>query len=124
MSKSSSFLPFLIIFLISILTGRSNSKGKGKGKTNTPQTSQTSQTAAAPARRAQAKSKPAVDMIHWRAAREQECAYGEENHRFSHNSERRVAQLDGYLKAGLIDRKEYAQMLERYQRMDREAGLD
>ena len=47
-----------------------------------------------------------------------DCEYGEVNHNYSHDGDRRVAQLDGYLKAGLIDKKEYAQMLERYHQQD------
>ena len=63
-------------------------------------------TASAPMKRSAAKTE------------EHDCDYGNVNHEFSHRNEGRIAQLDGYLKAGLIDRKEYQQMLERYRRQE------
>ena len=124
MSRIASFLPMLILLVFSSLISGKGKKGKTTPERKTPSRdygqTKTPQPAAARTGRAAAKK----DSVHWRAAREEECAYGDVNHRYSHNADRRVAQLDGYLKAGLIDRKEYAQMLERYQRMDREAGLD
>ena len=51
-----------------------------------------------------------------RNAHGDDCAYGEANHEYSHQDDRRLQQLQGYLKAGLIDQKEYREMLERYRR--------
>ena len=118
-SRFISFLPMLILIVISSLANN----GK-KAKKTAARSGQNAPAAAAPARKMPVRLRNVADAVHWRTAREVECAYGEVNHRYSHNTDRRVAQLDSYLKAGLIDRKEYAQMLERYHRMDREAGLD
>ena len=49
-----------------------------------------------------------------RSARDDDCAYGEANHEYSHQDDRRLQQLQGYLKAGLIDEKEYREMIQRY----------
>ena len=48
--------------------------------------------------------------------RKDEFDYGEASHRYSHVSDKRLRQVESYLKAGLIDKKEYQQMLERYSR--------
>ncbi|MBQ3275551.1 MAG: hypothetical protein IJH47_00650 [Oscillospiraceae bacterium] len=60
---------------------------------------------AAPVRRA-----PAVTR---RNAHDDDCAYGEVNHEYSHQDDRRLQQLEGYLKAGLIDQMEYREMVAR-----------
>ena len=121
MSRSSSFLPVLIIYIIFIVLRAVGGKNKKAGQKNDQQApARPTRAAAAPKSAVKASGKPAA----WHPDAEDECVYGEVNHRYSHSSERRVAQLTGYLKAGLIDKKEYAQMLERYTRMDREAGLD
>ena len=44
----------------------------------------------------------------------EECEYGAENHEYSHEEERRVAQLDNFLKNGIIDKAEYQVLLKRY----------
>ena len=121
MSRFSSFLPVLIIYIIFIVLRAAGGKNKKAGQKTEKQTpARPTRTAAVSRAAAKAAGKPAA----WHPDAEDECVYGEVNHRYSHSSERRVAQLTGYLKAGLIDKKEYAQMLERYTRMDREAGLD
>ena len=51
-----------------------------------------------------------------RSAHDDDCEYGDANHEYSHQNDRRLQQLNGYLKAGLIDQKEYREMLERYRR--------
>lgn len=115
MSRISSFLPILFLLIFSILS-RGNGKGKKPdAKTGSPAPAQPAGTAAARTR----TRTPAR-----RASKDGDCEYGEVNHRYSHSVERRTAQLNGYLQAGLIDKKEYNQMLERYKRMDQEAGLD
>ena len=113
MSKISSFLPILFLLIFSIL-----SRGNGKGKKTDAKTG-----SPAPARPA-APASGRTRVSARRASKDDDCEYGEVNHQYSHSVERRTAQLDGYLKAGLIDKKEYNQMLERYKRMDQEAGLD
>ena len=45
---------------------------------------------------------------------ERDCEYGDENHSFSHDSEQRLAQLDSFLKNGIIDRAEYQVLKKRY----------
>ena len=129
--KNYSSLIFVLFILISTLLRSAGNKGKKSGtqagKQSPGQPAVPGQTRRAPARASRpAKASQAADADHtsWRAAKEAECEYGDVNHRYSHSADRRVAQLNGYLKAGLIDRKEYSQMLERYQRMDREAGMD
>ncbi len=49
-----------------------------------------------------------------------DCDFGDINHEFSHQYDRRIQQLEGYLKAGLIDQKEYREMLARYRRQMRD----
>lgn len=44
------------------------------------------------------------------------CDYGEANCDYSHDYERRVAQLNEFLKNGTIGRKEYNVLLERYRK--------
>ena len=53
-----------------------------------------------------------------RTVRDDDCAYGEANHEYSHQDDRRLQQLQGYLKAGLIDQKEYREMVARYRRQE------
>ena len=113
MSRISSFLPILFLLIFSIL-----SRGNGKGKKTDAKAG--SPTPARPAGTAAARTRTPAR----RASKDGDCEYGEVNHRYSHSVERRTAQLNGYLQAGLIDKKEYNQMLERYKRMDQEAGLD
>ena len=43
-----------------------------------------------------------------------DCEYGDENHSFSHDNEQRLAQLDDFLKNGIIDRTEYQVLKKRY----------
>ena len=113
MSRISSFLPILFLLIFSIL-----SRGNGKGKKTDAKTG--SPVPARPAAPASGRTRASAR----RASKDDDCEYGEVNHRYSHSVERRTAQLNGYLQAGLIDKKEYNQMLERYKRMDQEAGLD
>ena len=49
------------------------------------------------------------------AGREQEpCTFGKVNHAFSHDANRRITQLDGFYKDGLIDRREYELLKKRW----------
>ena len=45
---------------------------------------------------------------------EEPCAFGKVNHEFSHDANRRLSQLDGFYKDGLIDRREYEFLKERW----------
>lgn len=45
---------------------------------------------------------------------DRDCEYGDENHSFSHDNEQRLAQLDDFLKNGIIDRAEYNVLKKRY----------
>ena len=51
-----------------------------------------------------------------RTARDDDCEFGDTNHEYSHQNDRRLQQLNGYLKAGIIDQKGYREMLERYRK--------
>lgn len=106
---------FLIILLYIVLISlRSGKKKKGASSTDGPESAPKS--AQAPR---QDRPAPTLPSLNRKASRkDDDCDYGEVNHRYSHQSERRVEQLDSYLKAGLIDKKEYAEMLERYTRQD------
>ena len=44
----------------------------------------------------------------------EECEYGAKNHEYSHEEERRLEQLDSFLKNGIIDKAEYQVLLDRY----------
>ena len=52
----------------------------------------------------------------WRGKKQDDFDYGQASHAYSHLSQKRLEQVNSYLKAGLIDKKEYHQMLERYSR--------
>ena len=106
MSRVGSSVIFVIIYILAIVL-----RGARKPKSS-------SSTAAKPAPTTGRTAAAAPALKTKRNRKDDDCEYGEINHRFSHASDRRVAQLDGYLKAGLIDKKEYAQMLERYTRQD------
>lgn len=109
-----TFVLFLIYILVIVLragrkAGSANKKG---GTAPTPPT--------APARPTADRPSPTIPALARRhAKKDDDCEYGEVNHQYSHDSQRRVQQLKGYLEAGLIDKKEYAQMLERYTRQDK-----
>ena len=67
-----------------------------------------------------AAPQPAPTRVFHRSAQADDCDFGDINHEFSHQYDRRIQQLDGYLKAGLIDQKEYREMLTRYRRQMRD----
>ena len=46
--------------------------------------------------------------------RKEDCDYGEVNHRYSHDTQRRLEQLNGFLRSGLIDREEYRVLYRKY----------
>ena len=46
--------------------------------------------------------------------KEEDCDYGEVNHRYSHDTQRRLEQLNGFLQSGLIDREEYRVLYRKY----------
>ena len=103
MSEGFSFFIILIIYIVGVVL-RAARKKKGASSTA--------------AKTVPAAKSPAPIFSKRRGHKDDDCEYGEINHQYSHASERRVAQLQGYLEAGLIDKKEYAQMLERYTRQD------
>ena len=110
MSRAMSSFVFIMIYIL-LITLRSARKTKGSSSAATkPAAART----AAPDR-----PTPTIPALaKRRAQKDEDCDYGEVNHQYSHSNEKRVAQLKGYLDAGLIDKKEYAQMLERYTRQD------
>ena len=97
-----SFVSYLIFFLVVfVILPLIRQRGAKKGK------ERSGRNAAAPARtQAQPVRRP--------AERTNTADYGEASHRYSHLSAKREEQLKSYLRAGLIDQKEYRQMLERY----------
>ena len=107
MSRSIPTLILVIIYVLAIALRAGRRKGAQNAK------------AAAPERTARPdRPTPTIPALARRRTHKDDCEYGEGNHQYSHASEKRVAQLKGYLEAGLIDKKEYAQMLERYTRQD------
>ena len=48
------------------------------------------------------------------AAKQEPCEFGKENHKFSHDANRRLSQLEGFYKDGIIDRKEYELLKQRW----------
>ena len=117
MSGAMSWAIILIIYIVSISLRAGRKKG-GSSSAARPGAKPASSPGPAPSARAAAPAR----VWNRRAAKDDDCEYGEVNHQYSHASERRVAQLKGYLEAGLIDKKEYAQMLERYTRQDQAYG--
>ncbi len=98
MSRVFSIFFIMIVYILSAVMRGKKAAGKKK---ETP----------APVNRAERSFIP-------KKRNDDDCDYGEVNHSYSHSNEKRVKQLDGYLKAGLIDKKEYREMLERYTRLD------
>jgi hypothetical protein len=72
--------------------------------------------AAGAASEASWKSQRAAQSVPLRlfGKKEEDCDYGEVNHRYSHDTQRRLKQLDGFLKSGLIDREEYRALYRKY----------
>ena len=48
------------------------------------------------------------------AAKKEPCEFGKANHEFSHDANRRLSQLEGFYKDGIIDRKEYELLKQRW----------
>ena len=48
------------------------------------------------------------------AAKKEPCEFGKANHEFSHDANRRLSQLEGFYKDGIIDRKEYELLKRRW----------
>ena len=46
--------------------------------------------------------------------KQEPCEFGKENHAFSHDANRRLSQLEGFYKDGIIDRKEYELLKQRW----------
>ena len=46
--------------------------------------------------------------------KQEPCEFGKANHEFSHDANRRITQLEGFYKDGLIDRKEYELLKQRW----------
>ena len=105
----SRFFGWFVIMILYVVVGSLRSAKKSTGGSSAK---------AATSGSAASARTHAPSALKRRRAKDEDCEYGEINHEYSHVSDRRVAQLDGYLKAGLIDKKEYAQMLERYRRQD------
>ncbi len=103
----SYILYFAILLLIFIIRAASTPGRKKNARKASP---------GGAGQRAVSPAPTAPVPARWKA--DPECEYGEVNHAYSHENQARVAQLDGYLKAGLIDKKEYRQMLERYRRQE------
>ena len=53
-------------------------------------------------------------VLKYQQSVDRDCEYGDENHSFSHDNEQRLAQLDDFLKNGIIDRAEYQVLKKRY----------
>ena len=98
MARSSGYLIFFLIYFIVAVVRGLGSQGKKK-----PGKQPADRSAAAPVRK---------------KAQKDDCDYGEVNHHYSHEADRRIEQVNAYLKAGLIDKTEYRQMLERYSKTD------
>ena len=101
--NSSILLVAFWVIIVSLLTIR---KKKGAAKQNS--------------RSSTAASQPVPVRSYRRSAAADNCDFGDANHYYSHQYDRRIQQLDGYLKAGLIDQKEYREMLVRYKKQMRE----
>lgn len=46
--------------------------------------------------------------------KQEPCEFGKANHEFSHDASRRIVQLEGFYKDGLIDRREYELLRQRW----------
>lgn len=46
--------------------------------------------------------------------KQEPCEFGKANHEFSHDTNRRIVQLEGFYKDGLIDRREYELLKQRW----------
>ena len=110
---SSSLIIFIIyIIAVSLFSGRKKKNTSSSGSGASAANRQT-------AVRADRPTPTIPSLANRHSKKDDDCDYGEVNHRYSHQNEKRVAQLKGYLDAGLIDKKESNEMLERYTRQDR-----
>ena len=98
---NSSIILIVVWIVIAALLARAKKKGAAK------QSSRSSAAAAA---------QPVPVRSYRRPSRADNCDFGDANHYYSHQYDRRIQQLEGYLKAGLIDQKEYREMLVRYKK--------
>ena len=106
MSRASGYFVFLAVyFIFAVIRGlsRPQKKSGGKASSSDGPTSVVTRTAAPAAR-----------------ARKADRDFGDVNHQYSHVNDKRVEQVNAYLKAGLIDKTEYRQMLERYTKEDQQ----
>ena len=109
----SSLILFIIyIIAVSLFSGR---KKKNTSSSDSGTSAANRQTAA----RTDRPTPTIPSLANRHSKKDDDCDYGEVNHQYSHQNDKRVAQLKGYLEAGLIDKKEYNEMLERYTRQDR-----
>ena len=60
------------------------------------------------------KHKKAAPLFTPKKKQQEPCEFGKANHEFSHDANRRITQLDGFYKDGLIDRKEYELLKQRW----------
>ena len=97
---NSSIILIVVWIVIAALLARAKKKGAAK---------QSSRSSAAAAQ-------PVPVRSYRRPSRADNCDFGDANHYYSHQYDRRIQQLEGYLKAGLIDQKEYREMLVRYKK--------
>ncbi len=118
MKSQGLYVIIVLIYVISVMVkaASQNKNGKKKGASSPAAKNGAGRPAAAPGKSFEARPVPTLHL--GRKHSDDDCEYGEVNHQYSHTSEKRVRQLDGYLAAGLIDKKEYRQMLERYSRME------
>ena len=119
MSRASGYFVFLVIyFIIAVIRGLSNPKNKKSGGSAGSTAASANRTAPPISRPAAPAVRPAASASRERKSADHEL--GEVNHQYSHVSDKRVEQVNAYLKAGLIDKTEYRQMLERYTREDQQ----
>ncbi len=121
----SGILPILIIYFIFrfVLSAAGGKKGKNAGR----RSAEKGTPAKPESRRAVARPEPvqrtpvrekAFSPERTRRRRDDNCDYGDINHQYSHDHQRRMEQLDSFLKNGIIDRAEYNVLKERYQRAE------
>ena len=91
-------------------------KGAGKGKPVSRRAGKSDATPRAKNPAGGGGFREIVEKITGSDKEAEECEYGAENHEYSHEEERRVAQLDNFLKNGIIDKAEYRTLRERYER--------
>lgn len=105
---------WLIIIVVGLVLRFAGKIGKSGAKKSTSSNRTTAQT---PVRSTSAQARTAarpVSVVTAHHSKGKDCEYGDVNHQYSHDQQRRLQQLDSFLKNGIIDKEEYQVLYNKY----------